>query len=86
MGIITRTIKGRKYYYLEHSYRIKNKVEKKVEYLGSEIPKNIEKIKANFIGKINQIAWFDDLNKIKKNFSKEFKSLPKLARKKLLPI
>ncbi|MBU1604892.1 MAG: Fic family protein, partial [Nanoarchaeota archaeon] len=37
---------------------------------------------AAFIEKINQKVWFDDLNKIKKNFFEEFKSFPKSAKKK----
>ncbi|MBU0666396.1 MAG: Fic family protein [Nanoarchaeota archaeon] len=82
MDVIVRVKRGKKYYYLEHSYRFNNKVKLESRYLGSKIPDNIEKLKAEFIEKVNQKVWFDDLNKIKKNFSKEFESFPKSAKKK----
>jgi len=82
MDIIERVKKGKKYYYLEHSYRFNNKVKLESKYLGSKIPEEIEELKAAFIEKINQKVWFDDLNKIKKNFFEEFKSFPKSAKKK----
>jgi len=84
MDIISRIVKGKKYYYLEHSHRYNNKVQVESSYLGSKIPENIEEIKAKFIEKINQKVWFDDLNKIKKYFDKDFKSFPKAAKKKYI--
>ncbi len=82
MNIIERVKRGKIYYYLEHSYRFNNKVQLESKYLGLEIPKNIEEIKVDFIEKINQKVWFDDINKIKNNFSKEFESFPKSAKEK----
>ena len=44
--IIRKKTKGNKtYYYLEHSIRKENKIIKKEKYLGTSIPKNIEKVK-----------------------------------------
>ncbi|MAG38673.1 hypothetical protein CMO90_01165, partial [Candidatus Woesearchaeota archaeon] len=84
MDIVERNIKGRKYYYLQHSYRLKGKIKVASKYLGFEIPKNIEQIKAELMESINKKKWYDDLDEIKKNFSKEFKSFPNSAKKKYL--
>lgn len=84
MEIIERNIKGKTYYYLQHSYRLKGKIKVASKYLGSEIPKNIARVKAELMESINKKKWYDDLDKIKKKFSKEFKSLPKTAKEKYL--
>jgi Fic family protein len=60
------------------------KVQKKEQYLGREIPFDIEKIKKNFVGEFYQEKWYADTDKIKKNFSKEQKDLPKSIREKQL--
>ena len=44
-----KTLKGKAYYYLEHSMRKGKKVQKKEIYLGRKIPANIDKIKKNFL-------------------------------------
>ena len=82
MNIIKREIKGKKYYYLQHSYRIKDKVEVACKYLGPVIPDNIDQIKAELMESIDRKKWFMDLDKVKKSFSKEFKSMPKAAEDK----
>lgn len=84
MDIIKRIIKGKKYYYLQHTYRLKGKIEVASKYLGFEIPKNIEQIKAELMESINKKKWYDDLDEIKKRFSKEFKTFPKSAKEKYL--
>jgi Fic family protein len=82
MQIVKKQIKGEEYYYLEHSYRFNAKIEKVQKYLGKEIPENIDKIKEDLMTSINKKLWYVDLDKIKKSFSKEFKSLPETAKKK----
>ncbi|MBU1198323.1 MAG: Fic family protein [Nanoarchaeota archaeon] len=84
MKLVKSTIKSKKYYYLEHSYRYNNKVKKARKYLGSIIPDNLEEIKAGLMEFINRKKWYDELDRIKKNFSNEFKKLPKKAREKYL--
>ena len=64
-----RKIKGKNYYYLEHSIKKKGKVEKRERYLGKTIPKNIDELKARFMHEIYKENWFKDLEKIKKNFT-----------------
>lgn len=70
------------YYYLEHSFREGRKVKKKQKYLGKEIPKNIEELKKEFSSEIYKNNWLKQIDKIKKNFSKEEKKTPLSAQKK----
>lgn len=84
MRIKKKLFKGKVYYYLEHSTRKGKKVQKKEQYLGREIPSNIEKIKKDFVGEFYQEKWYADVDKIKKNFSKEQKNLPKSIKEKQL--
>ena len=85
MEIKSKLIKNINYYYLEHSFRDKaNKIIKKEKYLGKEIPSNIEKIKKLFMQELNQEIWYNSLDSIKKNFSKEFSKLPLTAKNKYI--
>ena len=77
-----KTVEGNSYFYLEHSFRKNGKVEKKELYLGKEIPKDIEKIKKEFISEIYNETWLNQLDKIKENYSKEQKKTPDSAREK----
>lgn len=82
--IKVRTINKNRYYYLEHSVRKAKKVEKFEKYLGKMIPKNIERIKRDFLYEIYKKRWFGLFNKIKSNFAEEQKTLPKSAKEKEL--
>lgn len=74
---------GRKeYYYLEHTIKTGGKVEKKEKYLGKKIPQDIESVKQQFFHEIFKEKWFKNLETIKKNFSKEYQSMPKQAKEK----
>ncbi len=79
-----KIIKGKEYFYLEHSLREGSEIKKKELYLGTEIPKNIELIKKELMKEIYQEQWHKALDKIKKGFSQESKSMPKAMRKKAL--
>lgn len=79
-----KLLKGKTYYYLEHSIREGKKVQKKEKYLGGKIPSNIDKIKQEFLDEIRNEIWYTDIDKIKKNFSKEDKGLPKSIKEKNL--
>lgn len=83
------TIRKRKigeqiYYYLEHSTKIGRVVEKKEKYLGKEVPKNIEKIKKQFLFEIYKGKWYNKFDAIKKNYRKEFENLPDSIKEKLI--
>lgn len=77
-----KTVERNKYYYLEHSFRKNGKVEKKEMYLGKEIPKDIDKIRKEFISEIYCENWLNQINKIKENFSREQKKIPVSAKEK----
>lgn len=77
-----KKIREQTYYYLEHSIRHGEKVEKKEKYLGTSIPENIGELKKKFLSKIFSDKWFGQLDRIKKNYSSEQKSLPKSIREK----
>lgn len=79
-----RIVKGRTYYYLEHSMREDGEIQKKEIYLGSKIPKNIDEVKLKFTDDIYGTKWRSDFDRIKKNFSKEQKALPKSIKEKEL--
>ena len=77
-----RKVGKEKYIYLEHSYRDKGKVQKKQKYLGKEIPKEIDNIKKEFLSELYKEKWLKNIDKIKKNFSKEEKIMPKSSKEK----
>lgn len=82
--IIRKKTKGKKaYYYLEHSIRKGDKIVKKEKYLGTSIPKNIDKIKEEFSREL-KINLYKKLEKIRKNFQNEWKKIPKSAKEKEL--
>lgn len=72
------------YYYLEHTLREADKILKKEKYLGKCLPKNIEEVKKRFLSEIYREKWYPLLDKIKENFSKEQKQVPKTAKEKEL--
>ncbi len=81
-----RTLRGQIYYYLEHSTRKGKLVHKKEVYLGRKIPSNIEKIKREFFDEIYQERWAADIEKIRKNFLQERRTMSKTIREKELQI
>ncbi|MBN2488931.1 MAG: Fic family protein [Methanosarcinaceae archaeon] len=83
MTVIRKKVQGKHtYYYLEHSFREAGKVHKKEKYLGKSLPKNIEDLKQEFMIGVYQERWFDKLDKIKSEFLKQEKTIPKSARDK----
>ncbi|MFH1503282.1 MAG: Fic family protein [Candidatus Diapherotrites archaeon] len=82
--IIRQKIRGKKkYFYLEHSIRKKNKIIKKERYLGTEIPKEIDEIKAEFLKEL-KVDLYKKFEKIRENFQDEWKRVPESAREKEL--
>lgn len=80
---LKKILKGNKeYYYLVHSYREGKSVKKKQLYLGDSIPKNLEGEKKKFMQEFYKEKFLNDLEKIKKNFSKEYNNLPQSAKEK----
>jgi Fic family protein len=86
MDIIIKDIKGAKYYYLEHSYRVSSESKKKSLYLGSKAPENINDLKEKMYDDVYEELYYSKFELIKKNFNKELKSMPKSAREKELDV
>ena len=84
VSIGKKTVKGKTYYYLEHSYREGKKIQKKSIYLGSRIPKNIDDIKEKFLNDISRKTWQADAESIRKNYSKNRRVMPRSVREKEL--
>ncbi len=79
-----RKLGGSEFYYLEHTIKVRGKVQKKEIYLGKEIPKNIDEIKKEFTNEIYKEKWHSKLDKIKSSFKKEFIHLPPEIREKYI--
>ncbi|MFH1916966.1 MAG: Fic family protein [Nanoarchaeota archaeon] len=69
----------KKYYYLEHTLRTGNSFKNKRMYLGSFLPKDIEKIMERFMYEVYMEIYEKPLESIKKNFNQEIASFPKSA-------
>lgn len=83
------TIKKRKigkkyYYYLEHSYKLVKERKVLSKYLGTKKPKDIEKLKKEIELEVVRKKFVKMLLKIKKNYLKEFKKFPNVAKQKYL--
>jgi len=72
------------YYYLEQSVRIGGTIRKKRKYLGKNLPKNINKLKEEFIEETYAEEWYPLFDKIKKGYLVELKRMPKEARAKTI--
>ena len=77
-----KKVKGQTYYYLEHSIREGKRIRKKEVYLGNKIPKNIYEIKMKLLDDVYREKWYVDVDRIKKNFSKEQRRMPKSIKEK----
>ena len=82
--VIIKKIKKEKsnYYVLAHNYREGNKVKTLSTYLGKEKPNNEEELKRKFMQEFYKKRFLKDLDKIKKNFNREYESFPKSAKEK----
>jgi len=83
MRIIKRKKGNREFFYLQHSFRRDRKVVTKEKYLGKEIPENIEELKKILL-KESKYELYKKLEKIKINFQKEWKRVPKSAKEEAL--
>jgi Fic family protein len=77
-----KNINDNTYYYLEQSFRKNGKVEKKEKYLGTTLPKNMNKIKEEFLREFYQETWFNKFDSIKEQFTKEKRKISPSVEKK----
>lgn len=80
--VVKRTVRGITYYYLEHTVREDGRVTKKSRYLGRAVPKDIEKLKQQFVYELDKEKWFVLFDKIKENYAAELAETPISAREK----
>ncbi len=57
-------------------------LEKKEKYLGTKLPKNINKIKEEFLREFYQETWFNRFDALKEQYTKERKNIPPSLEKK----
>ena len=81
MRIIKRKKGKKEYFYLQHSFREKGGVITKEKYLGKAIPKDIESIIHKFRSEIQKNQYIK-LEKIKKDFQKEWRKYPATIKDK----
>lgn len=84
VSIKEKSVGDKKYYYLQHTFRVKGKVNYKELYLGSKIPNDIDKIKSKFVFEIYKEKWYRQFEKIKAAYGKEQKSIPPEALEKYI--
>jgi Fic family protein len=80
--IVKRAVKGVAYYYLEHTVRDKGRFRQKSKYLGKAIPKDIDEITRQFVSELNEERWFDEFDRIKRNYGAALRAYPESARRK----
>lgn len=79
-----KTVKGKKYYYLRHSFKVDGKTRVREKYLGKDIPKDIEEQKKRLEEDMKKVIWFSKIDDIKKNFDKNFNAMPISAQEKYI--
>lgn len=81
MKIVKRKKGNNYYFYLQHSFRKNGKVIAKERYLGKKIPRNIEKTEQELFNEARS-SIYSLLDKIKKNFQREWESYPVSIKEK----
>lgn len=82
VSVKKKIINSNTYYYLEHSFRKNDTINKKEKYLGTTLPKNIEKIKEEFQKEFYQETWFNRFDIMKEQVIKEKRNIPPSLEKK----
>lgn len=82
--IAKRTLKGKTYYYLEHTVRNRDKRTTKSKYLGNKLPKNSDEMSREFLFELDKTKWFDEFEKIRSHYNIEVEQAPSSARRKAL--
>jgi len=79
-----RTRGSRTYYYLEHSVRVGRAVQKREQYLGGRLPRNLEEVKGRFHQEIRRERWNPLLQAIQRGYAAEMRRTPASARERNL--
>lgn len=81
MRVIKRKRGEKSFFYLQHSLRDNGNVVTREKYLGKNIPKNLDEIKQEFMKEYNEDLYIK-LEKIRRNFKKEWKRIPETAKQR----
>lgn len=84
VSVRKRTVDGRVYHYLEHSFREGGKVRNRERYLGKELPADLEVVKRAFWSEIYAERWFSDFDRIKAGYTAEQRAATASVREKAL--
>lgn len=82
--VTRKMIKGKAYYYLEHSVRGKDKRATRSKYLGKKIPKDVEEVRRMFQYELDKEKWFTEFDDIRRRYRHELSQTPESAREKEL--
>jgi len=77
-----KTVKGREYYYLQHTVRTHAGVKAREKYLGAKLPSDIETAKRDFLTEVYRERWYPLLNQVHLNYQREKRTLPPSASQK----
>lgn len=75
-----KEVNGKKYYYLEHTIREGARFRIKRKYFGSEVPKDLDLIKENFMHEMFLEKYEKSLENIRKKFRQDFSKYPPSAK------
>ncbi len=82
VNLRVKEVRGRKYYYLEHTVRLGKSFVNKRKYLGRELPKDIERLKEEFMHELFLERYSTILASIQKKFSHDLSAYPPSAKEK----
>jgi Fic family protein len=77
-----RSVKGRDYYYLVHTYRLKGEVRTAEVYLGRAVPKNLEPEIRQLLASEWTEKWIPLFNVIQRRFWEEQRRIPREVRQR----
>lgn len=81
---MVKLIEKNNYWYLQYSYK-EDKKQKTIEkYLGKEVPKNILKIKEEFLEEIFRKRFESPINRIQENFLRQYQNYNTTVKEKFL--
>jgi Fic family protein len=82
VSIKEKKVGTKTYYYLQYTFRDNGRVNYREKYLGPQIPKDIEKVKARFALEIHKEKRYPTLEKIKEGYKSELKRMPESVKAK----
>ena len=81
---MAKLIEKNGYWYLQYSYKVNNSQKTIEKYLGREVPKNILKIREEFIEDVFRNRFGSSLDLIQKKFLEEYKNYSSSVKEKFL--